>query len=319
MALSLESKPGGFVVPDRHISEPEPGELLIQKYGFYVAKYPAVLGADAAGEVEEVGEGVSTFSFGDRVFFAAMIRGDGGAFQQYAIIPAPTFTMKIPPQLSFEEASTIPVAITAAYLGLCNSKAHGFGLAWPLESTGRGGYAGTPSFILGGASSVGQYVIQFAKLSDGFSQTRRLLEVPLGDPHPRRYDAISTKETQQTGHDVLGRGGNFVTVSYLAITKAEDIGHSHLVGFHTLPQNRVVLEGLYGKIPQLLDECLIVPNRFEVLPDGLQGLNRRWSAAAAISQVEFERIDRGENDWNLNEIIYFRLSCVGTWTVVLSM
>ncbi|KAF8072227.1 chaperonin 10-like protein [Lyophyllum atratum] len=314
-ALLLESKQGQFVVRDRHISKPGPGELLvkvlatalnpldwkIQKYGFYVTEYPAVLGADAAGEVEEVGEGVTAFSVGDRVFSAGMIKGDGGTFQQYAIMPAATSTMKIPPGLSFEEASTIPVTLTAAYLGLYNSKPHGSGLAWPLESTGRGKHAGTPLVILGGATSVGQYVIQFAKLS-GFSPIITTASLKHDDylkslgathvldrnlpaaslkaeikkltsaPVQVVYDAISTRETQQTGHDVLGPGGNLVTVSPLAITKAEDIGHSHVVAFNTLPQNRVVLEGLYKMLPLLLEEGVIKPNRFEILPDGLQGI-----------------------------------------------
>jgi NADPH:quinone reductase-like Zn-dependent oxidoreductase len=35
--------------------------------GMFVQKYPMVLGTDVAGEVHEVGEGVTKFKKGDRV------------------------------------------------------------------------------------------------------------------------------------------------------------------------------------------------------------------------------------------------------------
>lgn len=79
--LQLESKFGKFVVADQEIQKPGPGELLvkvlatalnpvdwkIQKYGVFIEEYPAILGTDIAGDVVEVGEGVTNFSPGDRV------------------------------------------------------------------------------------------------------------------------------------------------------------------------------------------------------------------------------------------------------------
>ena len=80
-ALVLQSKFGEFTVGSTPIPKPGPGELLVkvqtaalnpidwkvQKYGVYVEKYPVVLGLNIAGDVEEVGEGVTNFSKGDRV------------------------------------------------------------------------------------------------------------------------------------------------------------------------------------------------------------------------------------------------------------
>jgi len=40
---------------------------MIQKIGLFVENYPAVIGSDSSGEVEEVGEGVDNFKKGDRV------------------------------------------------------------------------------------------------------------------------------------------------------------------------------------------------------------------------------------------------------------
>ena len=82
-ALILDAKLGKFSV-DRDVAQvPKPGsgEILIKvrgaalnpvdwkihKYGFLVEKFPAILGTDIAGDVEEIGEGVTEFQKGDRV------------------------------------------------------------------------------------------------------------------------------------------------------------------------------------------------------------------------------------------------------------
>lgn len=76
-ALFLESKQGQFVVRKRPVPTPGTAELLvkvyatalnpvdwkIQQFGIFVDKYPAVLGSDIAGEVVEVGQGVTGFTF----------------------------------------------------------------------------------------------------------------------------------------------------------------------------------------------------------------------------------------------------------------
>ena len=80
-ALLVLAKFADFVVGSRAIPKPGPGELLVKirstslnpvdwkihKYGIFVEEFPAVLGSDLAGDVVEVGEGVTTFAKGDRV------------------------------------------------------------------------------------------------------------------------------------------------------------------------------------------------------------------------------------------------------------
>lgn len=81
-ALFLESKQGKFVVGERDVPKPGKGQLLvkihstslnpvdykIQETGAFVEKFPAILGVDVAGIVEDVGEGVQDFVKGDNVY-----------------------------------------------------------------------------------------------------------------------------------------------------------------------------------------------------------------------------------------------------------
>ncbi len=81
-ALFLEAQFGDFVVKTAPVPKPGPGQLLIkikaislnpfdwrrQKYHLYISEYPVVLGFDLAGEVAALGEGVTKFQAGDRVW-----------------------------------------------------------------------------------------------------------------------------------------------------------------------------------------------------------------------------------------------------------
>lgn len=81
--LLLPTKFVDFVVGPKSISKPGSGELLIEvystslnpvdwkihKYGFLAENFPTALGIDLAGDVEEVGEGVTAFVKGVRHFF----------------------------------------------------------------------------------------------------------------------------------------------------------------------------------------------------------------------------------------------------------
>jgi NADPH:quinone reductase-like Zn-dependent oxidoreductase len=80
-ALFLPKKQGDFEVGSRNIPSPGAGQLLvkiqsaalnpvdykIKDIGLFIDHYPAVLGTDIAGIVEELGEGVENFRKGDRV------------------------------------------------------------------------------------------------------------------------------------------------------------------------------------------------------------------------------------------------------------
>ncbi|MFJ3803449.1 zinc-binding alcohol dehydrogenase family protein [Streptomyces sp. NPDC090088] len=110
---------------------PGPGELLIavraagvnpvdwklrngfRRPGEGEARFPVVLGSEAAGVVEATGEGVSGFTAGDEVFGNTA----GGAFAEYALLKA-SLTAHKPAALSFTDAATLPVAAATAYDGV---------------------------------------------------------------------------------------------------------------------------------------------------------------------------------------------------------
>jgi putative PIG3 family NAD(P)H quinone oxidoreductase len=88
---------------------------IVQREG----RYPpppgesAVLGLDAAGTVEALGEGVTDFARGDRVM--ALLAG--GGYAQYAAAPAGQ-VLRIPERLSFAAAACIPETYITAYMNV---------------------------------------------------------------------------------------------------------------------------------------------------------------------------------------------------------
>ncbi|MEE9609410.1 MAG: NADPH:quinone oxidoreductase family protein [Myxococcota bacterium] len=87
--------------------------LMVQ--GNYQVKppFPFVPGAEVAGVVREVGEGVSGFAPGDRVFATAGL----GGFAEYAVVPA-RGAYRMPDGMSFEEGSALPIIYPTSYAGL---------------------------------------------------------------------------------------------------------------------------------------------------------------------------------------------------------
>ncbi|KAH7907149.1 hypothetical protein BJ138DRAFT_1104545 [Hygrophoropsis aurantiaca] len=148
---------------------------------------------------------------------------------------------KIPDQLSLDEATILPLGIAMATVPLYLPALDGLAYESPWEDRGRARkYTDHPVLILGGSSTVGQYVIQFAKAS-GFSPIIATsspsnfdLLTSLGATHTIDrhlpfssssssivseisritskpitfvYDAISLPDTQQGGYDLLASGG----------------------------------------------------------------------------------------------------------------
>jgi NADPH2:quinone reductase len=121
-------KPSELVVSEIPKPEVVPGSLEIEVraagcnffdtlivQGTYQVKppFPFIPGAEIAGVVREVGEGVGGFSVGDRVLASQGI----GGFAEFAVAPAAS-AHRIPDGMSFEEGAALPIIYPTSYAGL---------------------------------------------------------------------------------------------------------------------------------------------------------------------------------------------------------
>ncbi|KAG1883484.1 chaperonin 10-like protein [Suillus subluteus] len=315
-ALFLQSKHGQFAVGPHSIPKPGKDEILIQVYsaalnpvdykiqehGVYVENYPAILGEDIAGIVVEVGEGVHHIVKGDRVFSHGQFTNHKSGFQQFTLCDA-DLTAKIPDNLGYDEAATIPLAFDTASTGLYNSNIYGLGLTPPWVENGIGVYSGTPIVILGGSSAVGSCAIQLARLS-GFSpiittaskkhekylkslgathvflrdlsanELKSLVSDHTSGPIKYVYDAISLPETQQIGWSLLGPKGRLVLTLPASVEEKEGKERVAIRTFGSphADENKPLCKGLWATLSEWLEAGTIKPLDYEVLPNGLEGI-----------------------------------------------
>ncbi|KAI1819882.1 oxidoreductase [Xylaria intraflava] len=134
-AFQVRSKRKPFDVDEAEDRFPDEDEIVIQNVSVSVnpidnalqdgyvqnMTYPTILGADVAGEVVMVGSQVNRFSEGDRVMGHALrlaTQDDRHAgFQLYTVLLA-NMACPIPPELSYEDASTLPLGISTAAAAL---------------------------------------------------------------------------------------------------------------------------------------------------------------------------------------------------------
>lgn len=74
-------------------------------------QFPMILGVDGAGTVEEVGEGVTRFKKGDKVYGQFIHSPIGeGSFAEYAVVPEKSGITLAPSSLSAAEAAAVPTS-----------------------------------------------------------------------------------------------------------------------------------------------------------------------------------------------------------------
>ena len=136
-----------------------PADVIIQKLGVIVDSYPAILGCDAAGIVEEVGSSVEAFKPGDRVIGTTKPLPGGiykySGFQQYTVLQMPQIA-KIPDTTSFTNATVLPLGILAASSCLFHEQ------MLALEMPPSQGGNGKTLLIWGASSSLGCCGVQLA-------------------------------------------------------------------------------------------------------------------------------------------------------------
>lgn len=111
-----------------------------------------ILGFDAAGVVEAVGDSVTDFKPGDRVYYSGSNQRDGSN-QTYQLVNE-NYMAHMPEKLSFTEAAALPLTAITAYETLFDV----FGIASePPKNQGK------TLLIINGAGGVGSIATQIAK------------------------------------------------------------------------------------------------------------------------------------------------------------
>ena len=143
--------------------EPGPGEVLIRvrassvnpadwkiREGYFETMIPhtlpLILGLDAAGVVEAVGEGITQFKRGDEVYASVGMTKDG-SYAEYVTAAAGAVALK-PKTADFETAASVPTALTA----------------WQALYDIAHLASGQTVLIHGAGGAVGSAAVQFAKL-----------------------------------------------------------------------------------------------------------------------------------------------------------
>ncbi|THU82644.1 NAD(P)-binding protein, partial [Dendrothele bispora CBS 962.96] len=227
---------------------------------------------DIAGDVEHVGQGVTGFQ---------------------------KKPLSDPSETTYSQASTIAVGFNTAAFGLYAKSPIGLGLNPDLEP-------GKPTLVIGGSTSVGQYAIQLLRYlgfstiityasSHQFTHLKSLGATDLIDrkavslsdlpaavkkitsiPVEVVYDAFGSAESQQAGYDSLADGGQMVIVLPDEIkNKTDGDGKKVLMvkGNAQIEPSREFVKVAFGeKLPRLIEEGIVVPNRVEDLPNGLEGI-----------------------------------------------
>jgi NADPH2:quinone reductase len=118
LAIQIERTGGPEVLAPRELPDPEPGPGQIRirhgavglnyletyhRRGIYPMTLPTVLGQEAAGTVDAVGDGVTRFRVGDR---AAYVSGSSGAYAELATI-AEGRAVKLPDDISDDVAAAV--------------------------------------------------------------------------------------------------------------------------------------------------------------------------------------------------------------------
>ena len=188
-AIGVTEFGGPEVLTVQDLPEPHPGEKEVRirvraaavsptdtnvrtgAYDMSQSEPPYMPGMDAAGVIDEVGDG-STWSVGDAVMAIALPLGHhGGAYVEYLVAPDDSIA-RIPANTTLEEAATLPMnGLTAVQI---------------LELAAL--QPGQVIAVTGGAGTLGNYTIQLAKqqglvvITDAAPKDRALVE-GLGADH----------------------------------------------------------------------------------------------------------------------------------------
>lgn len=227
---------------------------------------PYVPGMDAAGIIDEVGDGAG-FELGDEVMAIALPAGEhGGAYASYLVADADSVATT-PAGAELETASTIPMNGLTALQALRRLDLQ----------------PGQVLAVTGAAGTLGGYMVQLAKhagltvVADFAEKDRRIVEalgpdhmVPRGDSvarhirriYPDGVDGMLDGAVQnELGLSAVKDGGGFATVRYWE-------GHSERgITIHRVSVGEDYhADGKLERLRELVEDGVLTPNVADILP-----------------------------------------------------
>ena len=231
------------------------------------ATFPMVLGVDGTGTVDSLGEGVTRFSLGERIFGQLLLApiGSTGTYAEYVAVTAEAPLAAVPKGLDLIEAAAVPT-VGGTGLTLVESLE-------PLEDktvlvVGAGG--GVGSFATQFAVIAGARVIANVRTPDeervrsyGVAETVDHNTVPLAEAvrraHPDGIDVLidlaSDAESFASLASLVRPGGAAVSTRYVADTRALAASGVRGVNF-VLRQTSEVLDRVAD---DLIDRRIVPP------------------------------------------------------------
>lgn len=190
-----------------------------------------ILGADFAGIVEDVGNGVEDYKVGDHVFGEML---DGGAFAEFASVPVKVCA-KIPVNVKFATMAGVPIAGLTAYQALI---IHG-----KLTK-------GESVLIHGASGGVGHFTVQIAKAYGAVvtaicSSKNTDFVKTLGADEVIAYDTTNIHQLKGNFDLIIDTHGNLTHQDYKRMGK-----RGVMVGFTTMGHMfSVLLKKVFSSFP----------------------------------------------------------------------
>ncbi|GEN44456.1 NADP-dependent oxidoreductase [Alkalibacillus haloalkaliphilus] len=288
-AIVINEYGGKEQLQEQEVTKPTPGagQVLVKQHATSInpidwklregylkemvpMEFPLILGWDSAGVVEEVGEGVTDFKVGDRVFTRPQLT-NRGTYAEYIVTEADILA-HIPENISFNEAASVPLTALTAWQCL-------FDFADLQE--------GQKVLIHAGAGGVGVMAIQIAKNAGAYVATTASTKnveflQSLGADQvidykkENFYDVLEDYDVvldalggdiQERSFDVLKDGGTLVSI---AQPPSEEKGHEHnvKVGFVFIEPDGNQMRSL----AQLMEKGKLKPIVGHTFPFSEQGL-----------------------------------------------
>jgi NADPH:quinone reductase-like Zn-dependent oxidoreductase len=257
----------GEVLIRVHASSVNPFDIAVRNgymHGWFNYSFPLILGSDTAGTVEEVGEGVTNLTVGDRVYTRAGVFRDG-ANAEYTLAFAAD-VVPVPQSLDMLHSAALPHVTLTAWQAL-----------YVLADLS----AGQTVLIHGAAGGVGHIATQLAKLRNakviGTASVHMDFLSELGVDEAINYDTTRFEDVVKDvdvvldliGGDTLERSWQVLKPGGILVSTiqapAEDVAAAHNVR-----QGFVVTAPPIGptltEVSSLVDSGKLKPHVSTVLP-----------------------------------------------------